>query len=193
MMSPFPPNLAKCYRPRFWVGCGWLGCQTVCLSNLGLFHVQTSLWSHVHSDWCLSVLGLVLAWLVFGLVSGGIWAFFAFMPSVSACVLLGRCCPGWWMGCSCPFPNRLFARLLGPLWPWLAVGLLVSLRLAVAWWFFLGLFSLRGPLGFLLVVLAAVSRAFVSLLLGCGGVGPAPHLLRALFRWGAVSGSKVFI
>ena len=113
-----------------------------------LVHVQTSLWSHVHSDWCLSVLDLALAWLVLG------WCRVAFGLSLPLCLrvglcLLGRCC-GWWLGCSCvPFPQSAFARLLG-LCALAGRWAPCVLRLAVA-----------GPSGFLLVVLAAVSRAFV--------------------------------
>ena len=103
-------------------------------------------------------LGLALAWLVFWLVSGGIWAFFAFMPPcrlVFAWSLLSRLVAGLFV----PFPQSAFARLLG-LCALAGRWAPCVLRLAVAWWFSLAFFP-PGPSGFLLVVLAAVSRAFV--------------------------------
>ena len=106
---------------------------------------------------------LVCPWLgsrldCFGLVSGGIWAFFAFMPPcrlVFAWPLLSRLVDGLLV----PFPQSAFARLLG-LCALAGRWAPCVLRLAVAWWFSLAFFP-PGASGFLLVVLAAVSRAFV--------------------------------
>ena len=92
---------------------------------------------------------LVCPWLgsrlaCFGLVSGGIWAFFAFMPPcrlVFAWSLLSRLVAGLFV----PFPQSAFVRSLGFV-PWLAVGLLVSFGSPLLGGFPWP-FSLRGPLG----------------------------------------------
>jgi len=155
MMSPFPPNLAKFYR--LVLGGLWLDrMSTVCLSNLGLFMFKL-LFGRMFiridaSPW----LGSRLA--CFWLVSGGIWAFFAFMPPcclVFAWSLFSRLVAGLFV----PFPQSAFVRLLGFV-PWLAVGLLVSFSSLLLDGFSLAFFP-PGPSGFLLVVLATVSWAFV--------------------------------
>ena len=156
MMSPFPPNLAKCYR--LVLGGLWLArISTVCLSNLGLF-MSKLLFGRmfIRIDACLS-----LAWLSLGLFWVGVgWhlGFLCLYASVSACVCLVAAVPvgGWAVRA---LPQSAFARLLG-LCALAGRWAPCVLRLAVAWWFSLAFFP-PGPSGFLLVVLAAVSRAFV--------------------------------
>ena len=126
------------------MGCGWLGCQQYACPILACSCPNFSLVA------CSFGLMLVCPWLgsrlaCFGLVSGGIWAFFAFMPPCRLVFAWSLCCPGWWLGCSCPFPNRLLLACLAFV-PWLAVGLLVSFGSPLLGGFPWP-FSLRGPLG----------------------------------------------
>ena len=110
----------------------------------------------IRIDACLS-----LAWLSLGLFWVGVgWhlGFLCLYASVSACVCLVAAVPvgGWAVRA---LPQSAFARLLG-LCALAGSWAPCVLRLAVAWWFSLAFFP-PGPSGFLLVVLAAVSRAFV--------------------------------
>ena len=153
MMSPFPPNLAKCYR--LVLGVLWLArMSTVCLSNLGLF-MSKLLFGRmfIRIDACLS-----LAWFSLGLFWVGVgWhlGFLCLYASVSACVCLVAVLSRLVAGLFVPFPQSAFARLLG-LCALAGRWAPCVLRLAVAWWFSLAFFP-PGPSGFLLVVLAAVS------------------------------------
>ena len=148
MMSPFPPNLAKCYR--LVLGGLWLArMSTVCLSNLGLF-MSKLLFGRmfIRIDACLS-----LAWFSLGLFWVGVgWhlGFLCLYASVSACVCLaaavpvggwaaralspiGFCslawplCLGWPLGSLCPSARRCLVVFLG-LFPsgalWVPVGCL---------------------------------------------------------------------
>ena len=148
MMSPFPPNLAKCYR--LVLGGLWLArISTVCLSNLGLF-MSKLLFGRmfIRIDACLS-----LAWLLLGLFWVGVgWhlGFLCLYASVSACVCLvaavpvggwavralspiGFCslawplCLGWPLGSLCPSARRCLVVFLS-LFPsgalWVPVGCL---------------------------------------------------------------------
>ena len=160
MMSPFPPNLAKCYR--LVLGGRWLArLSTVCLSNLGLF-MSKLLFGRmfIQIDVCLSLPWLSLG--LFGVVSGGIWAFFPFMPP---CWLVA-----WFLPCRLvaglfvSFPNRLLLACLAFV-PWLAAGLLVSFSSPLLGGF-PWLFSLQGPLG----------SCWLSWLLSLGPLFPVARL-----------------
>ena len=182
-----PPKPGEILSSRF----GWAVAGSDVNSMLvqsWLVHVQTSLWSHVHSDWCLP-----LAWLSLGLFLVGFgWhlGFLCLYASVLSCFCLVVVFPvGGWAVCALSpigFCSLAWLRALAGCWA------PCVLQLAVAWWFFLGLFPSRalwvpvGCLGYRLLGLC-------SLLLGCDGSGLAPHLLRALFAEGQFTFKVLYI
>ena len=153
-MSPFPQTWRN-FIVSFWWAVAGSDVNSMLVQSW-LVHVQTSLGRMFIRIDASPWLGSRLA--CFWLVSGGIWAFFAFMPPcclVFAWSLFSRLVAGLFV----PFPQSAFVRLLGFV-PWLAVGLLVSFSSLLLDGFSLAFFP-PGPSGFLLVVLATVSWAFV--------------------------------